>query len=98
MSRLTQIKIALVVALIADALLSRPDWSQRFTIPLVAFGLFNVLFPSPGTEWVRGLSIAGTLAALALPQWFFGPVATIALFTWLPAYAVAWALSRDPRD
>src|SRR6185295_19053013 len=84
--------------LIAAALVNRPDWSDRFTNPLVAFGVFNVLFAAPGTEWVRGAAIIGSLAALVFPLAFLGPVVTIAVLTWPPAFGIAWALAHDRRD
>jgi hypothetical protein len=97
-SRITHIKIALVVALTAAALVGRPHWSIWLTIPLLAFGIFNLFFAAPGTEGIRGAAIVGALAALAFPQLFFGPVAAMALVAWPPAFAVGWALSRNPRD
>lgn len=92
-----QIKAAIVVALIAAALLGRPGSPVWLTLGLIAFGAFNVLIDPPGTEWIRGFAIAGTLAALVLPTWFVGPVALIAWLVWVPAFAAGWALARGPR-
>jgi len=94
----TQVKVAIVVALIAAALASRPGLPLWLTLGVIAFGAFNVFLDAPGTEWIRALAIGGTLAALVLPNWFFGPVTLIAWFVWVPAFAVAWAIARDPRD
>jgi len=98
MSTGTQIKLAIVVALIAAALVGRPGSPLWLTLALIAFGAFNVFLDAPRTEWIRALAIGGTLAALVLPDWFFGPVALIAWFVWVPAFAVAWALARDPHE
>jgi hypothetical protein len=98
MSKTAQIKVALVVALIAAALVPRPPWATRFTIPLVAFGVFNVLFSAPGTEWIRGAASIGSLAALVRPQLFLAPLIIMSWFAWPPAFAVAWALGRESRD
>jgi hypothetical protein len=98
MSRTTQIKIALVAALIAAALVDRPDWSTKFTMPLLVFGVLNVLLPVPGTEWIRGAAVVGSLAALVRPQAFLGPMVVMTLFAWPPSFGVAWELGRDPTD
>jgi hypothetical protein len=92
-----QIKVAIVVALIAAALVGRPGSPLWLTLSVIAFGAFNVFLEAPGTEWIRALAIGGTIAALVLPNWFFGPVALLAWLVWVPAFAVAWALARDPR-
>jgi hypothetical protein len=97
-SRITHIKIALVVALAAAALAGRPLASGWLTVVMLTFGVFNVMFAAPGTEWIRGAAIVGALAALAFPRLFFSPVAAMAWFAWPPAFAVSWALARDPRD
>ena len=91
-----QIKGSIVVALIAAALVGRPGSPLWLTLGVIAFGGFNVFLDAPGTEWIRALAIGGTLAALVLPNWFFGPVALIAWLVWVPAFAVAWALAPDP--
>jgi hypothetical protein len=92
-----QIKVAIVVALIAAALLGRPGLPLWLTSGVIAFGAFNVFVDPPGTGWIRGFAIAGTLAALVLPTWFVGPVALIAWLVWVPAFAAGWALVRGPR-
>ena len=84
------------MALIAAALVGRPGSPLWLTLGVIAFGGFNVFLDAPGTEWIRALAIGGTLAALVLPNWFFGPVALIAWLVWVPAFAVAWALAPDP--
>jgi hypothetical protein len=92
-----QIKVAIVVALMAAALVGRPESPRWLTLGVIAFGAFNVLLDAPGTESIRAVATGGTFAALLLPNWFFGPVALIAWFVWVPAFAVAWALARNPR-
>jgi hypothetical protein len=96
MSTNTRVRAAIVVALIAAAIV-RPGPPLWLAIGAIAFGAFNVFLDAPGTGWIRALAIGGTLAALVLPNWFFGPVALIAWLVWLPAFTVAWALARDPR-
>jgi hypothetical protein len=91
------IKVAIVVALIAAAFIGRPEWPLGLTLGAIAFGAFNVWLDAPGTEWIRAVATGGTFAALVSPNWFFGPVALIAWFVWVPAFAVAWALGRNPR-
>jgi hypothetical protein len=93
-----QIKLAIVAALIAAALAGRPEPPLWLTLGVIAFGAFNVFLDAPGTEWIRALAIGGTLAVLALPTWFLGLATLIAWFLWVPAFAVAWALARDPHD
>jgi hypothetical protein len=93
-----RIKLAIVVALIAAALLGRPAAPIWVTFAALAFGAFNTFLDAPGTGVIRALAIGGTLAALVLPRWFLGSVALIAWFAWIPAFAVAWALARDPHD
>jgi hypothetical protein len=92
-----QIKVAIVVALIAAALVGRPVSPLWLTLSVIAFGAFNVFLDASGTAWIRALAIAGTIGALVLPNWFFGPVALLAWLVWVPAFAVAWALARDSR-
>jgi hypothetical protein len=92
-----QLKVAIVVALIAAALVGRPGSPLWLTLGMIAFGAFNVVLDAPGTEWIRALAVAGTLAALVLPNLLFGPVALTAWLVWVPAFALAWALARDPR-
>jgi len=72
----------------------RPLW---LTLGMIAFGAFNVFLNAPGTEWIRALAIGGTLAGPLVAQLVFRPVAFIAWLVWVPAFAVAWALARDPR-
>lgn len=90
------IKVVIVVALIAAALVGRAGSPLWLILGVTAFGAFNVFLDAPGTAWIRAFAISGTLAALVLPNWFFGPVALIAWLVWVPAFAVAWAFARDP--
>jgi hypothetical protein len=94
MSRSVQIKAAVVAALLAAAAFGdRAATPLPVTIGLLAFGLFNTLVTPPGTAWVRGYAIAGSLSALLL-RGMFGFVALLAWMAWPPAYLVAWAMSN----
>jgi hypothetical protein len=93
----THIKIAIVAAVIATALIGRTGSAPWATVGAIAFGAFNVFFDAPGTGWIRALAIAGTLAALAWPNGLMGSVGLIAWLVWPPAMAVGWAVGRNRR-
>jgi len=102
MSRETLVKAALLALLVTGAVLGyQPD--QRFTglstnaigAGLLLFGIVNVLFSPPGTQWVRGITIAATIAALVSNGAVIAIVFVIAWLAWPPAFIVAWALARD---
>jgi hypothetical protein len=93
-STATQIKLAMIVALIAAAVIGHSTLSTSLTFGLLAFGVFNVLFAPPGTGWVRALAIGATLSSLILPS-VFGPLVLLVWLVWPPAFAVSWALARE---
>jgi hypothetical protein len=95
MSRSIQAKAALVALLVGAALLNRPTPSLWFTLGLLAFGIFNVLFSAPGTAWVRAVAIGATFAGLLWPSQMVALVVLLAWLVWPPAFMVASALARD---
>jgi hypothetical protein len=60
---------------------------------IAAFGIFNAVVSAPGTGWIRGIAVLGTMATLV-----FGRVELYALGAWIawpPAFMVSWALGQE---
>src|SRR5258706_6684139 len=93
----TQMKVAIVVVLVAAAGVGRTGAPLWLTLGALGFGAFNVFVEVPGTQWIRAIAVAGTLGALVVSGWFFGLITLFAWSVWVPAFAVAWALARDRR-
>lgn len=101
MTKSNQIKAALVALLVAAAIAAESYYGRAasfrpwWTVAVVLFGVFNVLFDAPGTALVRGAAVATAAVLLAVPN----PVVSVVLLilTWLiwpPALMVSWAVAR----
>lgn len=92
------IKLGILTLLIGAAVVGPRGLPTWFTLAALAFGAFNVVIEIPGAGWIRAFAAVGTFAALLVPgQFFVGSLVLIAWSFWIPAFAVAWALARDPR-
>jgi hypothetical protein len=86
-------KLALAVALAAAAIVG-PRQHIWITVGLLVFGAFNLLATTPGTHWVRGVSVAVATLALLWAPW--GALTVIlALLIWPPTFMASWAIGQD---
>ncbi len=101
MTRTNLIKAALVCLFVAAGVAApfnqwHPsswfDWGAL--VAMVVFGIVNVIFSLPGTQWVRAIAIGLTLAALIWPRLLFGPTILFIWLGWPLALLVAWATAR----
>jgi hypothetical protein len=94
MSKQTLVKIGLLVALAASALVGRHGMSPWMIAGLLAFGVYNALFSTPGTGWVRAYAVLGVVSALLSAGGFVTwLVIIVSILVWPPAFLVTWALA-----
>src|SRR5260221_5540431 len=98
MSNQNLVKLALILILAAVMVGGNHTMGPWIQYGIVAFGVFNIVLSPPGTAGVRALAIAASMAALALPQAWWGIILVIGWLVWPPAYAVAWSLGRRAED
>ena len=93
MSSESLLKTGLIGLMLVLAAIGPGD--RTFAIGLPLFGVFNLLVTAPGTRWVRIVSIAVTLIALASPRDVQRLIAVVGWLAWPPCFLIGWGLGRD---
>ena len=100
LQRADLIKAALVALLVGAGLVGRytdiliGPMADGFTAGLLLFGIANVLFSAPGTQWVRATAIGAAFVGLMWQRELLVLVVVLAWLVWPPAFMVAWTLAR----